>query len=170
MAEHWRNFLNEDNNNTNSGLSYLIFLQKLASADGKFSSLPYGVNHYLLRACDGTSVSIGSKRLFMYAKLGPIVLITSIKPKKIPKIPSTRVKMRGEIPTSQYIDNPEIWEWIFVTRPSAALSRLTFSQTQKQKINDRWNNSSKKMLNSMTYKVGESDFMMDKGYQIIKPD
>ena len=84
-------------------------MQNFVSAEGDITRLLDGINHYILRSCDGTPVSKGTQKLFMYAKIGPIVLITTIKPHSINNMhPSTRVKIKGKIPTVQIVQNTDI--------------------------------------------------------------
>ena len=167
---NWRKFLLDEADNSGPGLSYLVFMQNLAAAEGDLSCMPDQINHYVLRSCDGTPVIMGSKEVFMYSKIGPLAMFTAIQPHKIKNISETRIKIHGKISTVQRVMNSNIGQWMYITRPKEALSHLKFSANQKSKIAEKWKNPTPKMLESMTVKMTESDVMMKRGYKLIKND
>lgn len=169
-SECWRKYLMNESSVSGTGISHLIFLQNLASADGPVETLPKGVNQYILRAIDGTPLTKGKREVSMYSKIGPIILLTAVKPVKIKNMSDTRVKKnKGIIPTAQKLGHEQLNKWLFIQRPEEIISKLKLSESDWKSIERIWNKDPQKSKSSMTANVSYSDMMMHKGYKLILP-
>ena len=145
-----------------SAKSRIYFLQNLIAGEGFLPpAMNDRVNFYLLRATDGTLVS-SHKKLGLFSKLGPIAFFTTLKPNRLTESDDTRIRLNGRIKTAQRILNPVIVDFIFITRPNEAMSRMNFSATQNKKIKEAYFNNLDKVEKSMTLNVLESDLYLKK--------
>jgi len=134
IKENWRLFLLGKTNYTGKADSHMLFHQSLAAADGNFpTNLNKNANFYLLRAADSTIVSSKSK-LAIYNKIGPISFFTSLKPGKLINANDSRIHLKGNYKVIQRLNNIDLSEFIYITRPNEAMSVFNFSEFQQQKI------------------------------------
>ncbi len=119
--DEWRSFLQRERGDTGIGSTHMIFLQNLANGHGTLpQKMSPRINYYLLRTTDGTIVTSKSE-LAVYAKIGPIAFITSLKPGHLKYSPTSRVCMKGTFSTVQRLENPLIVNFIFITRPNEVM-------------------------------------------------
>lgn len=142
--------------------SHIVFLQNLAAATGEFPpNLNDKINFYILRATDGT-IFYSRKDLGVYCKLGPIALLTFLKPNKLKDVKYTRIRLKGKIFTAQKISNPRIANFVFLTRQNEVMGDVSFSEKQQKVIEKSYLENYEKALESMTVKAFESDSILKK--------
>lgn len=165
--EIWRNFLLGKRNDTGRCDSHIIFLQNLATAQGSFpANMNKKINYYLLRIVDGT-IMYSQTRLAVFCKIGPIAIMTFIKPDKIRAASSTRIKRVGQLPTAQTVKNQDIVNFLFITRPNEVMPGIEYSDKQKTAIEKAYEKNPEKSANSLTVKAAGSDFFLGKTGRII---
>jgi hypothetical protein len=134
ILEKWKRYLLRESKYFGNSRHYIIFLQNLASGSG---TLPDGisehVNAYLIRSVD-TTLAISQRSLFLYTKLGPILIVSSIYPSKLTKLGHALIKKKGSVLTAQHLNNPHLNEFIFITRPNEAFKNYKISLKQQKKI------------------------------------
>jgi hypothetical protein len=72
---------------------------------------------YLLRSVDGT-LARSSSNLLLYGKLGPIVLVSGLRPYELKGMKDAQVSRRGSIRIAQDLRNTEVKAFVFLTRPN----------------------------------------------------
>jgi hypothetical protein len=131
---NWANYLLGYRDTSGDERHYIIFLQNLAAATSYFPErLNDNVNGYLLRTVDST-IAYSSKNLLLYTKIGPIVLITGLRPYELKGMKGAQIRKRGSVNTAQKLDNADVNEFVLFTRPNEAMSRLNISEKQYRKI------------------------------------
>ena len=156
--EGWRRFLLSESSTSGAGDTHIIFLQNLAAAQGMFPArMADQVNRYLLRSIDATP-ALSRKAAAVYSKLGPIAFFTSFRPDPLPNSHSTRVRMRGVLTTAQRLRNTDLTEFVFITRPNEALTRIKMSDKQKEKVAETYRKNLDRAAKSMTVHVARSDY------------
>jgi hypothetical protein len=130
----WGQYLRDEITTTGEERHYIVFLQNLITGEGNLpENLNKKINFYLLRSVDNT-LGVSSKKILIYTKLGPIVILSSIKPFEIKKMKDYQLRKNGELKTAQNLQNYEINEFIFITRPNEVMPLMKYSEKQQKKI------------------------------------
>lgn len=162
ILEIWRKFLLGKSKYSGSSSHYIIFLQNLITGKGYLPDrVPDRINMYLIRSIDST-LAVAKKSIYLYTKLGPIIILSTITPSKLKGIKGGIIKKRGIVMTAQKLINPNINEFIFITRPNEVYSNYSLSEKQK-KIIDR--DTEKKIGSAksiQTVLVARSDILLKK--------
>lgn len=136
IKNDWLAYLNGSANNSGESRHYVIFLQNLAFGSGYLpENINDHVNIYLLRSVD-TTLAMNKRKMILYTKLGPIVIISALKPSKLNKLSQIRIKKKGSLNTVQNISDPEIGNFVIVDRPNEAMSRYKLSEKQSKLISN----------------------------------
>lgn len=158
----WNLYLLNQNDKTGNERHYIIFLQNLIAGEGYLpESLNDKVNFYLLRSVDST-LAISQRNLFLYTKMGPLVLITCLKPYSLKNMEHIQIKKRGKIMTAQNLRNSYINEFIFITRPNEAMNILKYSQKQKEVIHEDFEKKLKTARNLQVVYASYADYLLQK--------
>jgi hypothetical protein len=160
----WCDYLQGLRSDSGESRHYVIFLQNLASGSG---TLPEGlnkrINTYLCRAID-TTLAFSKSNLFLYTKMGPIVLLSALIPEELDKMKKYKVRMKGKLYTAQQLINQRVNQFIFIDRPNEVMGLVdNISKKQQSKINDDTQLGIKDMKGTNSVLIGYSDFMMGKG-------
>jgi hypothetical protein len=140
--------------------SYVIFLQNLVFGQGYLpEEMSDKVNFYLLRSIDATIV-VSKKRLGVYAKLGPIVLFTTILPNELKRNSHLAIRKQGFLSIVQYLKDAYLNTFIFVDRPNEAMKLGVYSDRQQTKIDQSYKQNSEKIKGSMVTNMQLSDLML----------
>ena len=132
---NWAEYLLGNSATSGQERHYVIFLHNVAaSMDDVPERLNDRINTYLLRTVDST-LAFSGNNLLLYAKLGPIVLITALRPYELKSMKDAQVKKRGSIGIGQNLRNTDVNEFIWVTRPNDAMSKVNVSEKQIRKMN-----------------------------------
>ncbi len=130
----WADYLLGRRETSGEERHYIVFLQNLAAGSGYLpEGLSDNVNMYLLRSIDTTPV-FNRNSLLLYTKLGPIAVITSLRPHRLKGMHDALIRKRDSISTAQKLANLRINDFIFVVRPHEAMERYELSETQNKKI------------------------------------
>lgn len=130
----WKEYLLGQSKYLGSASHYVIFLQNLIAGAGYLPErISNKVNMYLIRSVDST-LAISRSSLYLYTKLGPIVILSALKPSKLHGIGNAIVKKKGSLKTAQILKNSDVNEFIFITRPNEAFSGYSLSEKQKKVI------------------------------------
>ena len=133
---HWSEFLLSHRLDTGPERHYIIFLQNLVTGKG---TLPRRINDhintYLLRFID-TTIAFSKRTLFLYTKMGPMVIISGLIPYEVKNMGDLKVRMNGEIKLVQNLTNLDINEFVFITRPNEAYGHYNISYKQQEKIDN----------------------------------
>jgi len=163
----WRDFLLGTRDNTGDCETHMMFFRELSGANfDAFDQLGKGVNYYLLRTVDATTVSFPKKRLAVYSKLGPIVFFTSLLPSKIKRSQDSKIRMKGCIKTAQRLGNLMVNRFVLIDRPNEVSSIYEISDKQKKVIEKDMSANPKKTRDSLTYRAFESDIKIGKEFDI----
>lgn len=160
VSEGWRKYILGERMNSGESRHYVIFLQNLIAGKGLLpKDISDHVNAYLLRSVDAT-LAYSKKNMLLFSKMGPVALVSGIKPLVLKGMSDAQVRKKGELKTAQKLRNSQVNEFIFITRPNEAMSKCKLSAKQKRKINQDTMRKVKnaKSLNSIytTY----SDFLL----------
>lgn len=154
---NWSDFLLEKRANSGDERHYIIFLQNLAPGVGNLpQNISEWVNTYLLRSVD-TTLALSAKNLFLFTKLGPIVIISGLIPQKIKRMNDALIRYKGRLRTAQNLGNSFINDFIFITRPNEAVSKYIVSEVQDQKIAEDIERKVKSSKNLHSLKAAYSD-------------
>lgn len=160
IAEKWRLYLLGEKNTSGEERHYLILLQNLMAGKGWLPpNLSPQVNTYLLRSADST-LAISEKSIFIYTKLGPMVLITGIKPSSFKGMNDALIRKKGEFKTTQSLLNTFVNQFIFVTRPNEALITHKISDAQNKKIEKDISQKYESSKHKNSVLASYSDFLM----------
>lgn len=158
----WKNYLLGKASNSGDSRHYILFMQNLASGDGFLPDLSPKVNTYLCRAIDST-FAFSNSHLFLYTKLGPIIFISGLVPNQFKGMNNALIHLGGCLSTAQSLANPEVNQFIFITRPKEAISAFHISEKQEQIILKDVLLGVKKNKGVSSVLLGYSDHMMSKG-------
>jgi len=162
FEEQWRNLLLDETKDTGLCESHLIFLQNLATAEGCFPpNLHEKVNFYCLRATDGTII-FSDRVLGVFSKIGPIAFYTFIKPHHLKRATDTKVRMKGKMITAQKIGNPNLVEFLLIHRPNEVMDSVSYSENQKQIIENAIKKNPGKASDSLTASALLGDLIIRK--------
>lgn len=132
----WQQYLNGESEITGDERHYIVFLQNLISGTGYIpENLNKNVNFYLLRAVDYT-LGVSNKRIFIYTKLGPLVILSSLIPNQFSKMNDCLLRKKSVLKTAQNLQNSILNEFVFITRPNEVMPLMKYSSKQKQKISN----------------------------------
>jgi len=92
--------------------------------------------------------------------MGPIVLITGMKPYELKNMKDAQIRKRGAIITAQKLMNPFVNEFVFITRPNEAWSKYAISESQDRKITADLERKTKTAKNLNTLCTSYSDFLL----------
>lgn len=149
-------YLRKDVSSTGPNSSYLILFMGTAGAEGNFSALGDKLNLYLLRAIDITP-TFNRKELAFFTKLGPIGLITSLRPEKLSNMSQARIGKSGVYQTSQAIGPTKILDFIYKTRPTQMSNRFQISDKQQNKIETDMRKDMNRALTSLSFRAALDD-------------
>jgi len=153
----WREFLLGKRTDTGKCETHVIFLQNLSAVNGQLPDIMSDdINYYILRSADGTIVH-SKKKLGVFSKMGPIAFYTFIRNKKLRDAYSTKIGLHGNILTAQKLKNPEIVDFLFITRPNQASKHQVLSNTQEKVIEKSIMKDIGRSINSLTAVAHESD-------------
>ena len=131
---NWKDYLMGRRSDTGNSRHYLIFLQNLVSGSGTLPSRMHKkINTYLIRSVDST-LAISNTHLFLYTKMGPVLIISALRPSEFGNMDMALIKRKGTIRTAQNLKNKYVNEFIFISRPKEAFSQSQMSEVQKNKI------------------------------------
>lgn len=91
------------------------------------------------------------------AKLGPIMLLTSITPNKIFGFPNSIISESGKIKIVQEWNNGLLNDYLFITRPNQIDMLRQKSKTQQEQVDKAFNENKDKINTTMTVHVIKSD-------------
>jgi hypothetical protein len=159
-----RQYLTGRTSSTGANETHLIFLQNLIGGSGSLPpSMHPNVNSYLLRSNDATlMISQNGKRVHVYSKVGPIALVTAIRPSSLNRLKNTKLHKKGVLCTSQKILNHNICDFIYITRPNTAFAKLHYSDKQMSRISETLIADPEKAMSSMSMRAFESKLIMEK--------
>ena len=66
--------------------------------------------------------------------MGPVVIISSIKPFRLSGMNDSLLGLRGDLKTAQHLVNSNVNQFLFVTRPNEAFYGCEVSEKQRRKI------------------------------------
>jgi len=66
--------------------------------------------------------------------MGPIVVISAIKPGKLKDMPDSLLKLKGELKTAQRLSNRPVNQFLFIDRPNDSFKLYEVSEKQQEKI------------------------------------
>lgn len=151
--QNWRNYLLGSTPTTGIGEHHLMFLQSMEGAKiGSDVRVAENVNLYILRTLDGT-VAHNRKGLWVYSKIGPMVLLTSLIPEKLFGCNSCRIHKKGQIRTRQTVGNGEVGTFIFRTRVNEAFGNYNPSEKQRNLMDAEYRKNAEKLKGSSTLKA-----------------
>jgi hypothetical protein len=157
----WREYLLGTRRDTGPNRSYLLFLSSLAGGRGQLPpGLPKKVNFYLMRSSDGTIIW-NPKQVCIYSKLGPIALVTAIKPSELRGLQGCIIRKSGEMTTVQKLSNQSILRWLYFVRPEQAFSE-EISEKQEERIAQDWAKNAEAKKQSMTAWASMDDYIIRK--------
>lgn len=162
----WKDYLLGLRSDSGVSRHYVLFLQNLASAEGELpEDVNPRVNTYLIRSVDATC-AISKTKVFLYTKMGPVVVVSGVVPKILKDMSDSQVRMRGSLKVAQNLGNKLVNEFVFVTRPNEAMNLIQMSEKQQTKIEKDFlkNVPNKRGVNAVL--VGYSDYLMGQGKRI----
>lgn len=160
--KNWSDYLQGKSEGTGKERHYIIFLQNLSAGTGSLPDrINDRVNTYLLRSVDST-LGYSNNNLFLFTKMGPIVIISGLKPYELPKMTDIIIHKKGILSTIQHLRNNFINEFIFITRPNEAFSASNISDIQKNKIATDITNRIKTAEHKQDILALYSDYMLKK--------
>ncbi len=124
------------------------------------------INHYLCRAIDATSAYSKSK-LFLYTKLGPIIVISSILPDQIVKMSDSLIHMQGKLKTAQHLGNLHINDFIFISRPNESMGLYKLSKKQQEIVDRETLAGAERGKGIKSVLANYSDKMMEEGKRML---
>lgn len=158
----WSKYLLGESSYAGSSNHYIIFLQNLIAGKGTLPDrISDKVNMYLIRSVD-TTLALSQKSVYLYTKLGPIVIISTLLPKKINGITGGSIKNKGIVLTAQHLKNKQVNEFIFITRPNEAYSDYSLSDKQKQIIDTDVRRKIGNAKSIQTVLISRSDMLLSK--------
>jgi hypothetical protein len=156
----WRDFLYNKRQDSGKCETHLIFLQNLSTGSGFLpDNINEQVNLYILRHIDG-AITTGKNNLGVFVKFGPMCIFTSIIPPKLKNLSNSRIHLKGLMPTIQVLDNPDFNQFLFVDRPNEVLSRMKYSDRQKQIIHETYLKKPQRIEQSLTMRALEADLIL----------
>jgi hypothetical protein len=152
-ANTWRQYLLGSRADAGDCDHHLLFLQSMSGISGSLPSyIDDRIDVYLLRATDGTIVA-GPSHVGVYSKLGPIVLYTSIYPKKLPNMRHSRIRRNGAFASIRPPLNADIAKFIYIDRVRLALKLAELSNKQVEKILQTMKENPTRVVKSQTAMV-----------------
>lgn len=158
----WKNYLLGKQTEPGKTSNYILFLQNLSAGEGTLPpNIHPKVNSYLCRAID-TTIAYSRNSIFLFTKLGPIVIISAIIPSFLSGMDDSIVYKQGKLKTAQRLSNTLVNQFLFIDRPRESMDLYKVSENQQKKIEaDVIKNVGKgKGINPVL--VGYSDFIMSK--------
>ncbi len=156
----WSDFLLNNRDDTGEQRHHIVFLQNLMTGNGYLpQNINDRVNFYLLRSVDST-LALSPKTLFLFSKLGPIVIISGLKPARIEKMNDSIIRLKGHMPLAQNLRNTLINDFIFITRPNEAFKEYNLSEKQLRLIDSDVRSKIKYSKNQHEIKAAYSDNLM----------
>lgn len=160
IVEKMRKYLLKETINYGNISNYLLFLRNLNDGTGNLpNDISPHINHYLLRIIDGV-LFVDNKSILAMGKLGPIMLLTSIKPNKLYGYPDSHILNSGKIQIAQNWNNAELNRYFFVDRPNEIDELGVETQRQTEQINRAVHKNLDRIDKTMSLHVIQSDLDM----------
>jgi hypothetical protein len=150
----WREYLLSTKESTGNGRSYMFFLTSVFALSTAEEYDPSRINWFIHRT-SFTDIIYTHSRLGILAKLGPIIIYTSLAPNKAKGMGLQMIHKKGilDIKNRRKIEDKSIENYIFQKKYKVATD-INFSEKQQAKIEQDWINKGE---NAKARKIFEQD-------------
>lgn len=158
VEKNWREYLLGIRDNAGEWETHLIFLYNIESSTNipPIEIIPDYINSYLLRSVDFDFVG-NESQLGHFAKFGPILIWTYLKPHCSKNMNTSLIENKGEISPNQLLTDEILLKFIIKDRPPVVTAAAPINNTVIKRVKASLEKDPKRALQSMTYKILMSD-------------
>ena len=157
LVERWRRYLLGQADGFGKVTNYVLFLRNIHEGTGELPpDISPRIVHYLMRSIDGALI-YNSKLVAAMMKLGPVMVMTSIKPSKISGYPNSAVHTSGKLKVQQTWSNADLNSYLFVSRPNELDKLRGRSRAQQAQVDRAFEKNLDRVDKTMTMPVLKSD-------------
>jgi hypothetical protein len=101
-----------------------------------------------------------SEKFALFTKMGPIAIWTCLEPQRSKGLQSCIIKKHGDFSFVQSLEDTDVSEFLYFTRPREVMSRIKPSDLVDKQVTKSIRKDPMRALNSMTIQIQSSDFAL----------